>query len=116
MFRDVDFFFGGFDGSGEHLALLLPVLQIQHNEATVAVLTVSAVVAVSVMTATLKLNHSVILNVFLCAEWAASIRHLMRKKTHCNFEPQFWLEIISHHIMPKVLVSRLKDVMWCDNF
>ena len=50
----------GFGGSGEHLALLLLVLRIQYNEATVAVLTVlvvSAVMAVSVMTATpLKVN------------------------------------------------------------
>ena len=46
-----------FGGSGEHLTLLLLVLQTQHNEATVAVLTVSAVMAVSVMTAPpLKLN------------------------------------------------------------
>ena len=46
--------FDGFDGAGEHLALLLRDLQTQHNEATVAVL---AVMAVSVVTATpLKLN------------------------------------------------------------
>ena len=50
--------FGGFDGFGgsaEHLALLCLPYEIQHNEATVAVLTVladSAVVAVSVVTAT----------------------------------------------------------------
>ena len=52
--------FDGFAGSGEHLTLLLLVLQIQHNEAAVAVLTVltvSAVMVVSVMMATpLKLN------------------------------------------------------------
>ena len=48
--------FGGFDsfgGSGKHLALLLLLLQIQCQEAAVTVLTVSAVVAVSVVTATL---------------------------------------------------------------
>ena len=46
----------GFGSSGEHLALLLLVLQIQDTEATVTVLTVLAVLAVmavSVMTATL---------------------------------------------------------------
>ena len=49
--------FGGFDGSGEHLTLLCLSYKIQHNEATVAVLTVLAVMAVAVMTATpLKLN------------------------------------------------------------
>ena len=55
--------FGGFDGfggSGEHHTLLCLSYKVQHNEATVAVLTVlavSAVMAVSVMTATpLKLN------------------------------------------------------------
>ena len=49
--------FGGFEGSEEHLALLCWSYKIQHNEATVAVLAVSAVMAVSVMTATpLKLN------------------------------------------------------------
>ena len=49
--------FGGFGGSGEHLALLLLVLQnTVHNEATVAVLTVSAVMVVSFMTATPPLN------------------------------------------------------------
>ena len=52
----------GFGGSGEHFTLLCWsfVYKIQHNEVTVAVLTVlavSAVMAVSVMTATpLKLN------------------------------------------------------------
>ena len=55
--------FGGFDGfggSGEHPALIFLSYKIQHNEATAAVLTVSAVravMAVSVVTATpLKLN------------------------------------------------------------
>ena len=53
--------FEGFDGSGKYLTLLLFVdYKIQHNEATVAVLTVlavSVVMAVSVMTATpLKLS------------------------------------------------------------
>ena len=52
--------FGGFDGSGERLAPLLLVLQIQCQETVLSLLTVlavSAVVAVSVVTATpLKLN------------------------------------------------------------
>ena len=49
--------FDGFSGSGEHLTSFCLSYEIQHNEATVAVLTVSAVMAVSVMTATpLKLN------------------------------------------------------------
>ena len=57
--------FGGFDccgGSGEYLALLLLLLQLQDKEATVTALTVwpvSVVLAVSVITATpLKLNPS----------------------------------------------------------
>ena len=48
--------FNGFGGSGDSVESTLPSFclshQIQHNEATVAVLTVSAVRAVSVMTAT----------------------------------------------------------------
>ena len=55
--------FGGFDsfaGSGKHLTLVCLSYKIQHNEATVAVLTVlavSTVMAVSVMMATpLNLN------------------------------------------------------------
>ena len=52
--------FGGFGGSGKHLALLLLPCQIQYQEAVLTVLTVlavSAVVEVSVVTATpLKLN------------------------------------------------------------
>ena len=40
--------YGGFDGSGEHLALLLLVLQNKNREATVTVLAVAAVMAVLV--------------------------------------------------------------------
>ena len=47
----------GFGASPEHLALLVVVLQNAEQKATVTVLTVSAVMAVSVMMATpLKLN------------------------------------------------------------
>ena len=35
-------------------------------------------------------------------------------KALCNLAQQIWLAIVSHYVMPKVLVLKVQDVMWCD--